>query len=69
MSALNPFPLGEPPLDDVEAAAALLVRYGREAPLDEDEARMFVRMVSDPEAVLKRARQLEAEGARAATGQ
>lgn len=60
MSALNPLPLGEPPFEDVEAAAALFVRYGREAPLDEDAARMFMRMVADPEAVLARARELEA---------
>ncbi len=58
MSILG-FPLGEPPADDVEAAARLLVRYGREAPLNQDDSRMFLRMVDDPEAVLRRARELE----------
>jgi hypothetical protein len=64
------FPLGEPPHEDVEAAATLLVRYGREAPLDEDQMAMFLQMVADPAAVLKRARELEAEGEpEAAAGQ
>lgn len=60
-SKLFGFPLGEPSPDDVEAAAALLVRYGREAPLDEDKMAMFLQMVEDPDAVLKRSRELSAE--------
>jgi hypothetical protein len=54
------FPLGEPAHDDVEAAAALLVRYGREAPLDEDKTAMFLQMCAEPEKVLRRARELQA---------
>jgi hypothetical protein len=54
------FSLGEPPHDDVDAAAALLARYGREAPLSQDEMDSFMMMVAEPEKVLERARELEA---------
>lgn len=57
------FPLGEPPFDDVEAAASLLVRYTREAPLNEDEMASFMQMVADPDAVIARARELQTEPA------
>ena len=53
-----PFPLGDPPHEDVEAAAALLVRYGREAPLSADELDRFCQLVANPRAVLDRARRL-----------
>jgi len=53
-------PLGEPEYRDVEAAAALLVRYGREAPLTEPGMRSFLMMVKDPQAVLARAQVLNA---------
>jgi hypothetical protein len=62
-SKLFGFPLGEPPHDDVEGAAALLVRYGREAPLDEDKMAMFLQMCAEPEKVLARARKLGAAAA------
>jgi hypothetical protein len=60
LAAGNPFTLGEPPFDDVEAAAVLLVRYGQEAPLGDDYARVFLRMCAEPTKVLERARELEA---------
>jgi hypothetical protein len=52
------FPLGEPPPDDVEEAARLLLRYEREAPLNPDQAAMFVQMCRKPAAVLERFREL-----------
>jgi hypothetical protein len=55
---LRPLPLGEPPYEDVEAAAALLVRYGREAPLAADDLDRFCQLLANPRAVLTRARQL-----------
>jgi hypothetical protein len=57
------FPLGEPSREDVDAAAALLVRYRREAPLSDDHAAMFLQMVDDPAAVTARANELEAAAA------
>lgn len=59
MALKNPFILGEPPRDDVEAAAALLVRYGREAPLSKDYMAVFLQMCEEPGKVLERARELE----------
>jgi hypothetical protein len=53
-----PFPFGDPPHEDVEAAATLLVRYGREAPLSADELDRFCQLLANPRAVLNRARQL-----------
>lgn len=58
-SKLFGFPLGEPVYDDVDAAARLLLRYRREAPLDEDKLAMFLQMVEQPKAVLARAAELE----------
>jgi hypothetical protein len=52
------FPLGEPPREDVEAAAQLLLRYEREAPLDGDHAAMFVQMCMKPGEVIHRYREL-----------
>jgi hypothetical protein len=52
------FSLGDPPHEDVEAAAALLVRYGREAPLSADELDRFCQLLANPRAVLDRARRL-----------
>lgn len=52
------FPLGEPPRDDVEAAARLLLRYEHEAPLDGDHSAMFVQMCMKPGEVIKRYREL-----------
>jgi hypothetical protein len=52
------FQFGEPPYEDVEAAAALLVRYGREAPLAADDLDRFCQLLANPRAVLTRARQL-----------
>lgn len=57
------FPLGTPPRDDVEAAAQLLVRY-RAAKLTGPEfGEMFVMMVDDIDAILKRVEEIE-RGAR-----
>lgn len=53
-------PLGEPEYKDVDAAAALLVRYSREAPLTETGMRSFLMMLKDPQAVLARAQELNA---------
>jgi hypothetical protein len=53
-------PLGEPEYRDVEAAAALLARYSREAPLTEAGMRSFLMMVKDPQAVLARVQELNA---------
>ncbi len=58
LASLFGFPLGEPPHDDVEAAATLLVRYGREAPLTADDTASFMQLVANPRAVRKRAREL-----------
>jgi hypothetical protein len=52
------FPLGEPPRDDVEGAAKLLLRYEHEAPLDADHAAMFVQMCMKPGEVIARYREL-----------
>lgn len=55
----NPyFPLGEPPRDDVEAAARLLVEYQRKGLTGPEFGSMFYRMVDDPRAVVKRAEEL-----------
>ena len=52
------FPFGEPPHDDVEAAAVLLNRH-RECGLDDpDFGESFIMMVADPEAVAARAKEL-----------
>ena len=48
------FPLGEPPHDDVEAAARLLLRYEQESPLTPDRAAEFLQMCARPEAVIDR---------------
>lgn len=54
------FPLGEPPQDDVEAAARLLVKY-RAAKLTGPEfGEMFFMRVRDPRAVVNRALEIEA---------
>lgn len=58
MNHSKPFQFGEPPFDDVEAAAQLLARYDREAPLTSDYMRVFLRMVKEPRAVVARARQI-----------
>jgi hypothetical protein len=57
------FPLGEPPLDDVEAAAQLFMRYVREAPLDSDRAAMFLQMCLRPSAVAARISELRTQAA------
>ncbi len=58
---LSPLPLGEPPADDVEAAARLLVRYRKAGMLDDGETgAIFARMVNDPAAVAARALEIEA---------
>jgi hypothetical protein len=54
----SPFPFGDPPHEDVERAANLLVRYNREAPLSPDELDRFCQLLANPRAVLNRARQL-----------
>lgn len=48
------FPLGEPPRDDVEAAARLLLRYETEAPLGPDGVSMFLQMCTEPRRVIAR---------------
>lgn len=57
------FPLGLPSRSDVEAAARLLVQYWKSDLTGPEFGQMFTRMVSDPEAVVRRAIQLEAEAA------
>lgn len=52
-------PLGEPEYEDVNAAARLLIRYGKESPLSAAGMRSFLMMVKDQKAVLARAQQLE----------
>jgi len=52
------FPLGEPPYNDVEAAARLLLRYEREAPLNPDRGAMFLQMCAEPRAVIRRFEEL-----------
>ncbi len=54
-------PFGEPPRNDVEAAALLLVRYRAAKKTGPEFGAMFSRMVADPAAVLARARELEAK--------
>ncbi len=54
-------PLGEPPRNDVEAAARLLVRYRRESPLTPEGGEMFFMSLTDPDAVIARAEQIERE--------
>lgn len=54
------FPLGEPPYDDVETAARLLVRYQVAGKTGQEFGSMFSRMVKDIDAVLERAEQLRA---------
>ena len=55
------FPLGTPPRDDVEAAARLLVRYRSEKLTGPEFGEMFLRSVANPDAVLKRALEIEEE--------
>lgn len=52
------FPLGEPPRDDVEAAARLLLQYEREAPLNPDRVSMFLQMCQRPGEVVRRSAEL-----------
>ncbi|HEX5865101.1 MAG TPA: hypothetical protein VF014_12750 [Casimicrobiaceae bacterium] len=52
------FPLGEPPYDDVEAAAKLLAEYQRQGLTGPEFGSMFFRMVADPDAVVARAEEL-----------
>lgn len=64
MTALDPYlPFGEPPRDDVEGAARLLVRYQRAGKTGQEFGSMFYRMVTDPEAVVARAEALMREPA------
>lgn len=59
MSAPDPYlPLGEPPYDDVEAAAKLLAEYQRKGLTGPEFGSMFYRMVADPDAVIARADEL-----------
>lgn len=51
-------PLGEPPRDDVEAAARLLVEYQRKGLTGQEFGSMFFRLVADPSAVVARAEEL-----------
>ena len=59
----SPFWFGEPPRDDVDAAARLLVRYRREEQAFEVERAKyeakFLRMCDQPDAVLARAEEIE----------
>jgi hypothetical protein len=59
----SPFWFGEPPRDDVEAAARLLVRYWRENETFETEREKyeakFLRMCGQPATVLARAKEIE----------
>jgi hypothetical protein len=64
----SPFWFGEPPRDDLEAAARLLVRYRREnETFTVERAKYepkFLSMCAAPEAVLARAEEIEKEGAK-----
>lgn len=55
------FPLGEPPLDDVDGAARLFLQYEREAPLDRDHSAMFLQMCGRPRDVIDRVTELRAQ--------
>lgn len=59
----SPFWFGEPPRDDVDAAARLLVRYWRENETFETEREKyevkFLKMCDQPDAVLARAEGIE----------
>lgn len=59
MSLEDLLPLGQPPLDDVDAAARLWLEYQRTG-IAEDAARVFWRSVADPDAVEARATELAA---------
>lgn len=58
------FPFGEPPRDDVEGAARLLVKYRRAKKTGPEFGSMFFRMVADPRAVITRAEEIEAAESR-----
>ena len=55
------FPLGTPPRDDVEAAAQLLVRYRAAKLMGPEFGEMFVMMVDDVRAIVKRVEEIERE--------
>jgi len=53
------FPLGPFPRDDVEAAAQLLVRYRKANLTGPEFGEMVFRLVNDPDAVVRRAEEIE----------
>ena len=60
------FPLGEPPRDDVDAAARLLIRYQDEGLTGPEFGEMFAMSVDDFRAVVDRADEIRRESAGAA---
>ena len=67
MASADPyFPFGEPPHDDVDAAARLLLKYQDAGKTGQEFGSMFARIVKDIDAVLERAKQLR--GRRKRTG-
>jgi hypothetical protein len=58
MTLSNLLPLGQPPREDVDAAAKLWLEYQRSGRLTADGARVFWQSVADPMAVAARADEL-----------
>jgi hypothetical protein len=55
------FRFGEPPRDDVDAAAQLLVRYQDAGLMSPELGQMFAMLVDDFRAVIRRANELRRE--------
>jgi hypothetical protein len=62
MSLRDLLPLGQPPPDDVDAAARLWLQY-QQVGISEDGARMFWRSLNNPDEVERRAAELAGSSA------